>query len=93
MLTYFANRIRDIAASSTDRYRDSNKVYISGVYQAYCERFGSVARDLFDKMIFDANQADLIVACRADLITDMDKTKVANSEVNLNGHALHFIRV
>jgi hypothetical protein len=87
----FAQRVLTVARSSPTGRFGHNKVFISHVWRALRPEVGS--RELFDARLLEANRARHLSLTRADLVTAMDPTDVAESEVNSSGSSFHFVVV
>lgn len=87
----FAERVLAVArASPTGRF-GRNKVFISHVWKALQPEVGS--REVFDARLLEANRARHLSLTRADLVTAMDPSDVAESEVHSYGASFHFVVV
>ncbi|MBJ6765512.1 hypothetical protein JGU66_32565 [Myxococcaceae bacterium JPH2] len=89
MGTSFAEHLLTVArALPTGRYGD-NKVFISHVWRALQPEWPN--REAFDEALLEANRARQLSLSRADLVSAMDPTDVAESEVSALGASFHFV--
>jgi hypothetical protein len=85
----FAQRVLDVARSSPTGRFGHNKVFISHVWRALRQEVAS--REVFDARLVEANRTRHLSLTRADLVTAMDPTDVAESEVHASGSSFHFV--
>lgn len=87
----FAERVLAVArALPTGRF-GPNKVFISHVWRALRPEVGS--REEFNARLLEANRARHLSLTRADLVTAMDPTDVAESEIHSYDASFHFVVV
>jgi len=78
----FSGEIKYLAhtAKADDKFYD-NKVFISAVYKRYKHmKRSEITLEEFKKMLLEAHHQGLVELSRADMVQDMDETKVKESE-------------
>ncbi|MCP3098066.1 hypothetical protein LZ198_04150 [Myxococcus sp. K15C18031901] len=87
----FAEHVLDVArALPTGRF-GHDKVFISHVWRALQPEWPH--REAFDAALLEANRTRHLSLTRADLVSAMDPTDVAESEVRSFGASFHFVVV
>ncbi|AGC43051.1 hypothetical protein MYSTI_01719 [Myxococcus stipitatus DSM 14675] len=85
----FAERVLSVArALPTGRF-GRDKVFISHVWKALQPEWSS--REAFDAALLEANRTQKLSLTRADLVSAMNPTDVAESEVRSLGASFHFV--
>lgn len=85
----FAERVLAVArALPTGRFGEK-KVFISHVWKAMQPEWAQ--REAFDAALLEANRESHLTLSRADLVSAMDPTDVAESEVRSYGASFHFV--
>jgi|SRR6218665_3650753 len=90
--TAFAEQVLTVArALPSERRFGPDKVFIAHVWRALQPTWHH--REAFDAALLEANRARHLSLSRADLVSVMDPTDVAESEIRAQGARFHFVVV